>query len=228
MRILVDRYWPRGVLRDDARVDDWLPEVAPSPALIAWFGHRTERWDGFRDRYWNELAGEKESLEKRESFAESGIVTLVYGARDREHNNARALADYLDKHLPPVVQRPTRRRPPPRIHVSGGSFQWALMIVGLFSPFIALIAVDWAVSNGLVGWELLGGAVALACLATAVRVFRLESLQKQLHGEPPREDREPLWSGVRSLGTWVIGPMVGLAVLSLSIIIVERVGAYLR
>jgi uncharacterized protein YeaO (DUF488 family) len=94
-RVLVDRVWPRGVSRDDLRLDAWLPEIAPSTRLRQWFGHDPERWEEFRERYAAELAASDEAVRELAERARRGRVTLVYAARDPEHNNAVALAAYL-------------------------------------------------------------------------------------------------------------------------------------
>lgn len=94
-RILVDRLWPRGVRKADAHIDLWLKDVAPSAALRRWFGHQPNRWEAFRDRYLDELRSNPAVEELRQALA-AGPVTLVYGARDREHNHAVALADFIE------------------------------------------------------------------------------------------------------------------------------------
>lgn len=94
-RILVDRLWPRGVRKEAARVDEWAKELAPSPELRRWFGHDPERFEEFRRRYREELAGRAEELDEVRRRARAGTVTLVYGARDREHNGAVVLAELL-------------------------------------------------------------------------------------------------------------------------------------
>jgi len=96
-RFLVDRLWPRGVGRDALQAR-WLKEVAPSDALRRWFDHRAERWDEFRQRYREELATHPHLLAPLRDALEAGPVTLVYGARDSEHNQAVALRDYLLSH----------------------------------------------------------------------------------------------------------------------------------
>ncbi|MBV8683388.1 MAG: DUF488 domain-containing protein [Caulobacteraceae bacterium] len=93
-RILVDRLWPRGVTKAEADIDLWLKQVAPTDELREWFGHRPERWDEFRARYREELKTNPALDELRQALAE-GKVTLVYGAKDREHNQAVALAEVL-------------------------------------------------------------------------------------------------------------------------------------
>jgi uncharacterized protein YeaO (DUF488 family) len=92
--VLVDRLWPRGVAKADARLDLWLKMVAPSAALRRWFGHRPELWPEFRRRYRKELAANP-ALDELRRLVAAGPVTLVYGARDREHNDAVVLAQIL-------------------------------------------------------------------------------------------------------------------------------------
>lgn len=94
-RFLVDRLWPRGVSRDTARLDGWLKEVAPSTGLRKWFGHDPAKWEEFRRRYHAELEAGPEGLNLLAESAREGVVTLVYGARDTEHNQAVALRDWL-------------------------------------------------------------------------------------------------------------------------------------
>ena len=94
-RILIDHVWPRGVSRESARLDDWARELAPSDELRKWFDHDPARFAEFRDRYRNELADESERLEDLRRRAASGPVTIVYAARDREHNNAVVLVELL-------------------------------------------------------------------------------------------------------------------------------------
>jgi uncharacterized protein YeaO (DUF488 family) len=93
-RVLVDRIWPRGVSKAEAHIDLWLKDVAPSTALRKWFGHEPERWTEFRERYRKELKDNPAVGELRQVMAK-GLVTLVYGAKDTEHNQAVVLAGYL-------------------------------------------------------------------------------------------------------------------------------------
>ena len=96
-RVLVDRLWPRGLTKERARVDLWLKEVAPSNQLRTWFGHDPAKWDEFRRRYRAELesAEGKAALARLRTLARQGPVTLVYGARDTEHNDAVVLQEIL-------------------------------------------------------------------------------------------------------------------------------------
>lgn len=95
-RVLVDRFWPRGVRKEQAEIRAWLKDLAPSRDLISWFGHRPERWEEFKQRYWAELERPEAqaSLQLLRGLQEP-CLTLVYSARDEEHNNALALREYL-------------------------------------------------------------------------------------------------------------------------------------
>lgn len=97
-RVLVDRLWPRGVKKQDLRHDEWLKQVAPSGALRRWFGHDPERFDEFERRYRRELEGSTE-LDHLVQIAEGQPVTLLYAARDHEHNHARVLAQVIRERL---------------------------------------------------------------------------------------------------------------------------------
>jgi len=95
-RVLVDRLWPRGVSRGRLEVAEWCREVAPSTELRRWFGHRVDRWDAFTERYRRELQGNGD-VARLAAIAEAGTLTLVYGAADREHNQARVLAAVIEE-----------------------------------------------------------------------------------------------------------------------------------
>jgi len=98
-RVLVDRVWPRGVTREALQIKEWLRDLAPSTELRKWFGHDPVRWDEFQVRYARELADPAlaDTLTSLRRRAREGLVTLVYSAKDREHNQARALAEFLLK-----------------------------------------------------------------------------------------------------------------------------------
>ena len=102
-RVLVDRIWPRGVAKEDADITHWLKGLAPSTELRKWFGHDPDKWPEFRERYLRELATEQagEDLETLKNLvAEYNRITLVFAAKDTEHNNAVALRDIiLNNHL---------------------------------------------------------------------------------------------------------------------------------
>lgn len=93
LRVLVDRLWPRGLTKSEAAVDLWLRDVAPSPELRRWFGHRPDRWEAFRRRYEAELK-DNPAVDELRALG-PGRVTLLYGARDEVRNHARVLLDRL-------------------------------------------------------------------------------------------------------------------------------------
>ena len=99
-RVLVDRLWPRGVSKERARLDEWARELAPSTELRTWFGHDPERFAEFRRRYRAELEAHADELEELRSRARDETLTLVYAARDSEHNDAVVLGELLRETLP--------------------------------------------------------------------------------------------------------------------------------
>jgi uncharacterized protein YeaO (DUF488 family) len=112
-RVLVDRLWPRGLRKEDAHLDAWLKDIAPSDALRKWFGHDPKRYREFEERYRSELetAAARALLDELAKRAARGTVTLVYSAHDEEHNNARVLATELEHRY---QQARPRRKPPAR------------------------------------------------------------------------------------------------------------------
>jgi uncharacterized protein YeaO (DUF488 family) len=94
-RVLIDRIWPRGVARARAELDEWAKELAPSAELRRWFGHDPERFAEFRKRYRAELRDRTEEVERLRSIARGGALTILYAARDREHNDAVVLAELV-------------------------------------------------------------------------------------------------------------------------------------
>jgi uncharacterized protein YeaO (DUF488 family) len=94
-RILVDRVWPRGVSKKAAAIDEWQKDIAPSTALRKWFAHDPERWKEFKRRYFSELDEQRDALNELRKLARGKTVTLVFGAKDTEHNQAVALKEYL-------------------------------------------------------------------------------------------------------------------------------------
>jgi uncharacterized protein YeaO (DUF488 family) len=99
-RVLVDRLWPRGLSRERARIDAWERELAPSTALRQWFGHEPSRFPEFRRRYRAELGDRRRVLTGLRRRAREGTLTLVYAAKDTEHNDAVVLAEALRRGLP--------------------------------------------------------------------------------------------------------------------------------
>jgi len=96
-RILVDRIWPRGLTKEEAHIDLWLKDVAPSTELRKWFGHDPARWPEFRARYRAELRHNQPQLSLLRQTLEKGPATLVYGAKDEQHNQAVVLQELLSK-----------------------------------------------------------------------------------------------------------------------------------
>ena len=96
-RILVDRLWPRGLTKEKASVDLWLKEIAPSTELRKWFDHDTDKWKEFQSRYHKELKENKEQISLLKEQIKKGTVTLVYGAKDEEHNEALVLKNYFSR-----------------------------------------------------------------------------------------------------------------------------------
>ncbi len=94
-RLLVDRLWPRGVSRESASIDAWMKDIGPSAALRRWFGHDASRWHEFKRRYAAELDCRQDLVAEIPALARDRTVTLLYSARDIEHNQAVALAAYL-------------------------------------------------------------------------------------------------------------------------------------
>ena len=95
-RVLVDRLWPRGVSKSSARIDLWLKEIVSSAALRKWFGHDPLKWDAFRARYFRELQKNPKAVAQLNEIIRNGPVTLLFAAKDQEHNNAVALKEYLE------------------------------------------------------------------------------------------------------------------------------------
>jgi uncharacterized protein YeaO (DUF488 family) len=96
-RILTDRLWPRGLTKEKARVDLWLKEIAPSTELRKWFAHDPEKWAEFKTRYHAELKHNSEPIAQLKQAIAKGTVTLVYAAKDEEHNEAVVLQELLSR-----------------------------------------------------------------------------------------------------------------------------------
>lgn len=95
-RILVDRLWPRGLTKQKAKVDLWLKDIGPSTELRKWFGHDPKRWVSFKAKYKRELKKKTDDIQEIKKHAKKSKVTLVYGAKDTEHNEAFILQDYCN------------------------------------------------------------------------------------------------------------------------------------
>ena len=98
-RFLVDRLWPRGIKKEALEMEDWLKDVAPSPALRKWFAHDPAKWKEFQKRYRAELEPNREAWQPILAAAKQGNVTLLYSARDTEHNSAVLLKAFLEERI---------------------------------------------------------------------------------------------------------------------------------
>jgi len=96
-RILIDRLWPRGLKKEDANVDEWLKEIAPSTELRKWYGHDPNKWSEFKKRYYTELKDKQDIVDSLAGAARKGKVTLLYGSKEPRINNAVALIEYIEK-----------------------------------------------------------------------------------------------------------------------------------
>ena len=94
-RILVDKLWPRGVKKEDAAIDLWLKEIAPSDSLRKWFNHEPQKWPEFQKRYAKELADKQDLIDSIKEKAEQTTVTLLFASREIKHNNAVALLNII-------------------------------------------------------------------------------------------------------------------------------------
>ena len=97
-RVLVDRLWPRGLSKEKADIDLWLKEISTSTELRKWFGHDPDKWKGFQTRYRAELRKNRDAVSQLQKIAHQRNVTLLYGARDQEHNEALVLQKFLASH----------------------------------------------------------------------------------------------------------------------------------
>jgi uncharacterized protein YeaO (DUF488 family) len=99
-RILVDRLWPRGIKKEEAKIDLWFKEIAPSEKLRKWFKHDVSKWEEFKKKYEEEIYRNEENLRKlMEVIKNKKVITLVFSAKDKEHNNAVVLKEILLKHI---------------------------------------------------------------------------------------------------------------------------------
>ncbi len=95
-RILVERLWPRGVKKQDAALDEWMKEIAPSPALRKWYGHDPRKWPEFQRRYREELATNEQEVKRLRELCAEGLVSFIYAAKDEERNSAVVLKAYIE------------------------------------------------------------------------------------------------------------------------------------
>ncbi len=98
-RILVDRLWPRGLSKNEVKVDLWIKDIAPSTLLRKWFNHDEKKWEKFKSRYFKELEKNDKSVNVLLDRVKEGSVTLLYGAKDEKFNNAIAVKEYLEEKI---------------------------------------------------------------------------------------------------------------------------------
>ena len=98
-RILVDRIWPRGLKKNNIKIDLWQKDIAPSTSLRKWFNHDQRKWNEFKSRYYEELNDKQEIIKMLLEKAENGIITLLYSSKEEKYNNAIALKEFLDLKL---------------------------------------------------------------------------------------------------------------------------------
>jgi uncharacterized protein YeaO (DUF488 family) len=98
-RVLVDRLWPRGIKKEDAQIDEWMKDIAPSAELRKWFGHDPKKWGEFKKRYFSELHEKQDAVAGIVSLARKGAVTLVFASKEERFNNAVALKEYIESRM---------------------------------------------------------------------------------------------------------------------------------
>ena len=98
-RILIDRLWPRGLSKEEAHIDEWVKDVAPSTGLRKWFSHDPGKWGEFRKRFFVELGKAQQSVDSIIAAERKGTVTLLFGSKEERYNNAVALKEYLDSRM---------------------------------------------------------------------------------------------------------------------------------
>ncbi|HUK99890.1 MAG TPA: DUF488 family protein [Nitrospirota bacterium] len=104
-RILIDRLWPRGLKKEDARIDEWIKELAPSNELRKWFNHDPNKWEQFKKRFFKELLGKRNMIEWITSAARQDTITLLFGSKEERFNNAVALKEYIDSRMNVAEQK---------------------------------------------------------------------------------------------------------------------------
>lgn len=98
-RVLVDHLWPRGIKKEEAHLDEWAKDLAPTTHLRKWFGHQPSLWSEFQKKYREELSENKAVSDFMQRNKEHELITLIYGAKDTEHNQAIILQQYLEQNV---------------------------------------------------------------------------------------------------------------------------------
>ena len=100
-RVLVDRLWPRGIKKEAAGIDLWLKDIVPSAELRKWFGHKPEKWNKFKEKYFEELESNSSLDELIKTVISKSVVTFVYSAKEENFNNAVALLEFIENYISP-------------------------------------------------------------------------------------------------------------------------------
>ncbi len=111
-RILIDRLWPRGIKKEDAKIDEWIKEIAPSTELRKWFSHDPVKWPEFRRRYRKELEDMSDVVTRLTEQAKKGTITLLFAAKDTVHVNAAVLKEVIDQVIAGVPQNEMKQKKP--------------------------------------------------------------------------------------------------------------------
>ncbi len=111
-RILIDRLWPRGIKKEDAKIDEWIKEIAPSTELRKWFSHDPVKWPEFRRRYRKELKDMSDVVTRLTEQAKRSTITLLFAAKDAAHANAVVLKEVIDQTMAGVPQNEMKRQRP--------------------------------------------------------------------------------------------------------------------
>jgi uncharacterized protein YeaO (DUF488 family) len=98
-RILVERLWPRGLKKENAKIDEWLKELAPTTELRKWYGHDPAKWAQFKEKYWNELKNKQDALSELAKESTKNTITFVFGSKEEKLNNAAALKEFIETRL---------------------------------------------------------------------------------------------------------------------------------
>ncbi len=111
-RILIDRLWPRGIKKEDAKIDEWIKEIAPSTELRKWFSHDPVKWPEFRRRYRKELEDMSDVVTRLTEKAKIGTITLLFAAKDTVHVNAAVLKEVIEQAIARLPQNETKQQKP--------------------------------------------------------------------------------------------------------------------
>jgi len=214
--------------------------VAPWPELVAWFGHKPDRWEEFKRRYWLELDATPAhaAVSELRARASADTLTLISRARIEERSSARALAEYLERMVPDPASTPLQlpprdtraRRSPKHYGTIGSIWGWFWLLMSLFSLIIAFMAIQLVAVYGYVAVAAIGATILALAAATIVRVARMQRLQQELTGSFPTERPfhwDSLLPSVAELVLTVVGTVVGIGLLLLIVVLATMLGRVL-